>query len=67
MAVSYEEDTRNEKLVFVANDEDAMETFQFLYSKRIGVGIGYEDNIVHISPVENATEEQIQEIRDALS
>ena len=67
MTVSYEEGTRNGKLVFIVKDEDAMEAFGRLYSTREGVGIGYEDNIVLIHPVENATEEQIQKIRDALS
>ena len=28
MAVSYEEETRNEKLVFIVNDNDAMEAFK---------------------------------------
>ena len=67
MAVRYEEETRNGKLVFVVNDKNAMEAFRLLSSERIEIGIGYEDNIVLIHPVENATEEQIQKIRDALN
>ena len=66
MAVNYEEGTLNGKLVFVIDAENEKEALNFLDSNAIAVGTTTR-NVTLIHPAENATEEQIQKIRDALS
>jgi len=66
MAVNYEEGTLNGKLVFVIDAENEKEALNFLDSNVIAVGTTTR-NVILIHPAENATEEQIQNIRDALS
>lgn len=67
MPISYTEESRNERSVFVIDAEDAIEAFTLLSSEMFGMSMGYEGKIVLIHTLENTTEEQLQKIRDSLS
>ena len=66
MAVQYEEATINNKLVFVIYADNMIEALTLLGSNNTAVGFTPR-NATLIFPPENATQNQIQEIRDALS